>query len=341
LGENAVQVGRDLTLTVSELRALENRSSLQATVSLPELERGGIAVVFATVTAGSKADEVFDTALITTVYHTPEEAEAQALEQVTLYETWERQGRVRIIKSVADLEHHLALWQEDRKPGLVLLMEGADPIVKPADVPQWWQRGLRLIGLTWSDTRYGAGVGTGSQHFQQSGLTSDGRILLHRMAEQGFIWDISHLAEQGVWEGFEMGFPRVCASHCNPRALLPTNRHLSDDTIKELAKRQGVMGLVLYNGFLDAGWEEDKQLPVTLERHLKNHANHVANLIGWEHIGIGSDLDGGVGLEESPLELDTIADLYKVADVLPEHARENVLGGNWLRFLRRTLPQSS
>jgi membrane dipeptidase len=338
LGENVTQIGRDLTRSVAEIRAAENRSSYQATVSLPELGRGGIAVAFATVTAGSKADEVPVTDMYTTVYHTPEEAEAQALEQIDLYERWEKEGRVRILKSVTDLEHHLGLWQTDRKPGLVLLMEGADPIVKPSDLPKWWQRGLRMIGLTWSDTRYGAGVGVGSTDFSSRGLTPEGKILLENMAEQGFIWDISHLAEQGVREGFEMGFLRVCATHCNPRALLPTNRHLSDDTIKELAQRQGVMGLVLYNGFLEPGWLDNKQTPVTLQ-HLERHAAYVANLVGWEHLGIGSDLDGGVGLEESPLEIDTVADLYKIADVIPDHAKEKVLSGNWLRFLRRTLPR--
>ena len=68
--------------------------------------------------------------------------EAHALSQVTLYERQERGGRVRLIKSVADLEHHLALWRGDRKPGLMLLVEGAEPIASLSDMPAWWQRGL-------------------------------------------------------------------------------------------------------------------------------------------------------------------------------------------------------
>jgi microsomal dipeptidase-like Zn-dependent dipeptidase len=123
-----------------------------------------------------------------------EEAEAQALAQIELYKSWEQQGRVRIIGSVGDLDHHLRLWHEDRKPGLVLLMEGADPIVRVRDLPAWWRRGLSMIGLTFGGTKYGAGVAGGSPSFKQGGLTWDGLELLGRMADLGFVWDISHPA---------------------------------------------------------------------------------------------------------------------------------------------------
>lgn len=334
LAENVTMVGRDLTLNVRAIRALEKRTANQATVSLPELERGGVAVAFATVTAGLQTGGAV-------VLRIPEDAEAHALSQIDLYESWEKQGRVRLLKSVSDLEHHMQLWGRDRKPGLVLLMEGADPIVRVDDLPAWWRRGLRMIGLTWADTRYGAGVGTGSTTFRRGGLTLAGRDLLGGMADQGFIWDISHLAEKGVWEGLELGFPRVCASHANARALTPTDRHLSDEVIRAVAQRNGVIGVVLYNGFLEHLWEDDKTIAVTLDEQVRRHAAYLANLVGWQYIGIGSDLDGGLGLEESPQELDTVADLYKVGDVVPAEAREGVLSTNWLNFLRRSLPLTS
>src|SRR5918998_765759 len=144
LAENVTLFGRDLTMRVAEIRALERRTARQATVSLPELERGGIAVAFATVTAGFLAEDVgegFEPR--SAIYRTSEEAEAQALTQIRLYEGWEEQGRVRLLRSVNDLDHHLQLWQHDRKPGLVLLMEDADPVVHVRDLPKWWQRGLR------------------------------------------------------------------------------------------------------------------------------------------------------------------------------------------------------
>lgn len=339
LAENVTLFGRDLTLSVADIRASERRTKSQATVSLPELERGGIAVVFATVTPGFLVADVganFEPR--SALYETPEEAEAQALKQIALYEAWEKQGRVRLLKSVGDLDHHLHLWQQDRKPGLVLLMEGADPIVHVRDLPRWWQRGVRIIGLTFGDTTYGSGVGGGSTTFKRGGLTQEGVALLESMAELGFSWDISHLTEEGIWQGLDLKFPRVCASHANVQALTPTDRHLSDAVIRAVAERKGVIGLVLYNRFLEPRWKRDAPITVTLEEHMRRHADYIAKLTDWTHIGIGSDLDGGFGLEESPSEINTVADLHKVRAALPPEARDKVLSTNWLDFLRASLP---
>ena len=133
----------------------------------------------------------------------------------------------------------------------------------------------------------------------------------------------------------------MCASHANAQALTPTDRHLSDNVIRAVGERDGVIGLVLYNGFLEPRWKQDKSITVTLNEHLRRHAHHIAQLSGWNHVGIGSDLDGGLGLEESPLEIDTVADLYKVGSVVPAEAREAVLSTNWLRFLRSSLPKTA
>lgn len=179
LAENVTLFGYDLTRSVKERRAIENRSKQQATVSLPEMQRGGIAVAFATVTPGFLVEDVgADFEPKSALYRTAEEAEAQANQQIDLYERWEKEGRVRLVKSRADLEDHLRLWRSDRTPGLVLLMEGADPIVRVGDLPKWWRRGLRMIGLTYGDTKYGAGVAGGSTVSKQQGLTSDGFALL-------------------------------------------------------------------------------------------------------------------------------------------------------------------
>jgi membrane dipeptidase len=339
LAENVTLFGRDMTLPAAQLRAIERRARQQATATLPELMRGGVAVTIATVTPGFRvADVGGDFEPRSALYRTPEEAAAQALKQIALYNAWEREGRVRLVKSRTDLEDHLALWRTDRVTGLVLLMESADPIVRVADLPTWWRQGVRLIGLTFGDTKYGRGVAGGNLPYKPGGLTPDGFQLLEHMAELGFSWDISHLAEEGVWQGLEMGFPRVCASHANARALTPTSRHLSDDLIRALAGRGGVIELVLYNAFLEPRWRQDHSIPVTLEMHLRRQAEYIAGLAGWGAIGIGSDLDGGFGLEECPQEIDPEADLTKIAAVLPPEAREPVLGGNWLNFLRTSLP---
>lgn len=342
LAENETLFNRDLTKSTAEIRKSEKRSSRQATVSLPDLKRGGIAIVFATVTPGFLAENVsgnFEPR--SAIYHTQEEAEVQALSQIALYKSWENQELVRLIKSVNDLENHLILWKTDRTPGLVMLMEGADPIVHVSDLPQWWNYGLRMIGLTFGDTHYGTGVAGGSPTFKKGGLTADGFALLEKMAGLGFIWDISHLAEDGIWQGLSLNYPRVCASHANIQALTPSNRHLSDNVIQAIADCNGVIGLTLYNGFLEPKWKKDKTISVTLQEHLLRHATYVADLVGWNYVGIGSDLDGGFGLEESPEEIDSVADLYKIGFAIPTEFREAVLSTNWINFLRKSLPITS
>jgi membrane dipeptidase len=342
LAESVTLFGRDLTKSVAAIRAAERRSEQQATVSLPELERGGIAVAIATVTAGFLVADVGPRFRPrSALYSTPEEAEAHALAQVALYRRWQSEGRVRLLMSVSDLEHHLDLWRDDRRPGLVLLMEGADPIVRVDDLPVWWRRGLRIVGLTFGDTRYGTGVRGGSPDDTSGGLTDDGVALLSQMADLGFAWDVSHLAEEGIWQGLELGFPRVCASHANARALTPTVRHLSDPVIRAIAERGGVIGIVLYNGFLERKWLNDRSIRVTVGVHVRRHVEHFAETGGWSCVGIGSDLDGGFGWEESPVEIDTIADLQAVGAAAPAEAREAVLGENWLNFLRSAMPRSA
>ena len=175
LAENVTLFGRDLTMSVAAIRAAERRSSGQATVSLPELERGGIAVAVATVTGGFLvADVGSEFQPRSALYSTPEEAEAHALAQIALYERWQREGRVRLLRSASDLEHHLQLWRTDRRPGLVLLMEGADPIVRVDDLAAWWRRGVRMIGLDVRRHALRLGGGRRKPERQPGGLTTPG-----------------------------------------------------------------------------------------------------------------------------------------------------------------------
>lgn len=342
LAENVTLFGRDYTLSAADIRAREQRTRRQATVSLPDLERGGVAVVVATLTPGFLvADVGADFEPRAALYSTLEEAEAHALDQLALYEAWQAEGRVRLLTSATELDQHLARWQQDRKVGLVLLMEGADPIVRVGDLAAWWQRGLRMVGLTYGDTAYGCGVAGGQETFRTGGLTPAGVALLESMAALGCIWDVSHLAESGIWQGLAVSGLRVCASHANAQALTPTDRHLSDAVIRAIADREGVIGLVLYNGFLEPRWRADRSITVSLREHLARHAQHVADLVGWQHVGIGSDLDGGFGRAESPIEIDTVADLAQVGLAIPPEARDAVLSTNWLRFLRSALPHTT
>ena len=345
LALNMVRKLVDHTRPIAELRSLENDESQQAMTSIPEFARGNVALVFATLFA-EPADLGFAAGVVSDHgfrgYSTPQEAETQGLEQLGVYERWAAEGLVRLITSQAVLEDHLQRWPRDRVPGLLVLMEGADPIKSVSDLEMWWARGVRAIGLTWGRTRYAAGTGA------PGGLTQMGRELLGAMRQRGLILDTSHLAEQAFFEALEFFPDRVRASHSNPRALLqvpgfepvvPADRHLSDEMIRAIGARGGVIGLNLINYFLEPRWTlTDQTIPVSIFDQCKKLLEHNAVLIGWDRLGIGSDLDAGMSLDCSPLELDTIADFARFAEVVPAEARDGVLAQNWLRFLRASLP---
>jgi membrane dipeptidase len=337
LAINVTEDHRDLEhKTPQEIRALEvgkpDTDLCMATLS--EIRKGGIAIAFGTLFAVPHISWIHPEKPNPNGYKTPEEAEAHGIQQLAVYEGWHARGQIRLIKSKADLEHHLELWAVDSISGMVVLMEGADPIVRPSDVPKWWDRGVRIVGTSWGPTRYAGGTGT------PTGLTPAGRELITALEAQGMIVDASHQSWEAFADTLEVGVTRLMASHSNTFALTPTsNRHLSDEMIREIGARDGMIGTVLYNAFLEHQWtREDPSFPVTLENQVLAHMTHVANLIGWNHVGIGSDIDGGLGRNETPEGLETIADLEKIGAVVPEAEREGVLGGNWLRFLRKNLP---
>lgn len=330
LAVNVVVDGRDLTRPAAEIRRTERRAEGQATVSLPDLRRGDVGLIFATLFA-----EPDGAGYSASGYRTAREAERQALDQLDLYRRWEEDGEVRLIRSAADLHRHVAAWPADRRIGLVVLMEGADPIIRPADLDTWWERGVRIIGPAWGRTRYSGGTG------DPGGLTGEGRELVAAMRDLGVILDVSHMSDEAFDDAAGIGVDAVIASHSNARALVPGDRQLSDAMIVELGRRGGVVGIVLYNAFLDEAWRGDRAVQVTFARQVRAHMEHVAGLIGWGGVGIGSDLDGGLGLEETPRDLDTVADLVLFGDVVPPAERDGVLGGNWRDFLGRALPGGS
>lgn len=339
LAFNVVAHGRDLTGDVLAIREAEQRTSQELLVTLPELRRGGVGVVFGTLfTAPRDMARPPDAPPLTArqrrlTYATPVEAERQALVQLAVYERWEDEGEVRILRSREDLERHVEAWEGgDRTVALVVSMENADPIRSPDDLPAWLDRGLRLIGPAWQRTRYGGGTGT------PGGLTDLGHDLVRAMVGHGVPLDVSHLAEESFWDAVALDPPVVYASHSNARALTPTDRHLTDAMIREIGRRDGVIGLAPGNEFVKAGVARDApKESVTLE-DVRAQAEHVAGLVGWDRVAIGSDFDGGFGLQETPLEITRGADFCALGVVAPPDAREGVLGGNWLRLLRRVLP---
>ncbi len=341
LAYNALNHGRNLTLPVSQIRATENGRCPEgiATVSIPDLMAGGVGVVFGTlfVTPASRRDIPGEP-----VYHNAAEAHALAMAQLDYYHRLaDEDERVRLVGSQADLDAVLQSHEEGKRPllGIVPLVEGADPIREPEEAEMWYERGLRLIGPAWDDTRYADGAWSGNNR----GLTQAGHRLLEVMADLGFILDITHMSEKASLTALERYEGTAVASHSNARRLVPGQRQLSDDQIRLMGERGGVIGVALYNKFLRAGHAyRDPKERVTLA-HVAAHIDHMCQLLGSaDHVGIGSDFDGGFGARDIPLELDTARDLGKIGAHLEERGYEpadvqKVMGDNWLRILRKVL----
>jgi len=269
-------------------------------------------------------------------YETAEEAYEQGQQQLAYYEKLTNNPYVSIVRTKRALER---TTEGEYHLGLVMSMEGADPIVSPENLHEWVRKGLRVVGFAHGKTRYSGGTG------QPGPLTPAGRELLLEMEREPVILDTSHMAEESFFEALNLFKGPVIATHSNCRALVPTDRQLSDEMIHAIVKRDGVIGIVPFNKFLSFNWDKTGRLKegVTLA-HVLKHVQHICDLAGGtSNIGIGTDFDGGFGSESIPAELDTIADLPRIAEALlksgfSENEVSGVMGENWLRVLRNSLP---
>ena len=344
LAMNGVLWNRDLTLSAHETRAIERDAGMTqkgrgvGTVGFPDLRRGEVGLVFATVIARKNHGQNSDID-----FRTPEIAYAQAQGQLALYRELERQKVIRLIRTRGDLAEWRRAWDADPATapfGFVLLMEGADPIVEPDQARLWWEDGLRMVGLAhYGPSAYAFGTGSAGP------LTDKGRALLAVMDDLGMAQDVSHLTDESFHEALDRFHGPVLASHSNCRALVPGDRQLSDDMIRRLVERDGVIGAVMDAWMLEPGWVRGVTTPerVTLAS-VVDHIDHVCQLAGnARHAAIGTDLDGGYGTEQTPNDLDTIADVQRITDLLRERGYtqadiELVMHGNWERWLRSALP---
>lgn len=346
LSMNAMEWNRDLRMSVDVIRARERGLNdkpdrARGTVSLPELRRGGIGLVVATQIARYVAP---DNPL--PGWHSPWQAWSQTQGQLAWYKAMEEAGEMVMIRDRASLEEHLALWSApagavpDTRPiGYILSLEGADSIVTPDYLHRAYAYGLRAIG----PAHYGPGRyanGTDSS----GGLSRDGKALLQEMDKLGFILDATHLCDDAFWDAMELYNGAVWASHNNCRALVDHNRQFSDDMIRALVAKGAVIGGALDAWMMVPGWVRGASNPEALHCNLEkviDHLDHICQLAGNAlHVGIGTDLDGAFGKEQCPYDLETIADLQKMPALLEKRGYsaadiENVLHGNWLRFLRK------
>lgn len=340
--------GRDFRQSTWAKHQREGRYPAQhpdaATVGLPDMLLGRVGLIFGTVwVCPMDTDPEFLMPAIS--YETPQQAYQQGLRQLDYYHRLaDEDDRIRLVRTQAELQTVLASWEPERefaehKLGIVLLMEGADPILEPRQVEEWYERGLRVIGPAWEQTRYSAGTTIPGR------LTALGHELLSIMASFRMILDVSHMAEAAFYEAVDSYDGAIIASHSNPRHFVNTPRHLSDDMIRRLAERGGVMGLVLYNHFIKQGWNRrtDRKSDV-LVRHVFDMIDHVCQVTGSaHHVGIGTDWDGPFGWKSIPAPLDSHLDLWVLRQKLLERGYSEadtgaILSGNFLRILEESLP---
>jgi membrane dipeptidase len=234
------------------------------------------------------------------------------------------------------LPEYRARGQEKKPIPMLLLMEGADAMESNRDVEKWFNLGVRIMGLAWKRTRMAGGTG------EPGPLTDDGRTIVRAMDEVGMIHDLSHLAEEAFWQLLEMSEGIVMASHSNCRAVVPTDRQLSDRMIRAIAERGGVIGMNFYDKFLMRPADYGKRRCELAD--LAAHVLHICDLLGdATHVGLGTDMDGGLGREQIPREIETSADLPRVGEALSAAGFSDVdvgaiMGENWGRFFRANLP---
>jgi membrane dipeptidase len=344
LSWNALQWNRDLRQSVYTIRTLEGGLTGPGrgvnTVALPELRAGQVALCFATLLARSTGRPVPDID-----YLSPAQTYGVAQGQLAYYRALESDRHCRIITTLAELNAHIDAWtrwetdsQTESPPiGFVISMESADPILTPDQLSQWQAAGLRLIGPAhYGPGRYAGGTGT------ELGLTPEGVALIKEMQRLGVLLDLTHLSDQAFWQALEIYNGPVLASHNNCRTLVPHQRQFSDEQLRAIFERGGVIGTALDNWMIRPGWQRNAaNNPPVMLAHVANHIDYICQLAGnANHAAIGSDLDGGFGREQSPQDLDTIADLQKFVDLLAGRGYSEtdiaaIMHGNWLNFLRR------
>jgi membrane dipeptidase len=350
----ALGYNRDLTQSLQQINQQEsylqdNQARGHATVSLPALQRSEVVICLGTLLVRSRKVEsnLSGPLRIDLDFCTPEIAYAVAQGQRAYYRLLAQQGKMRLIEDVHTLKSHWQSWGQpstvSQPLGLILAMEGADPIVTPAQLPDWYADGLRALNLVHYGTNQYA-VGTG----HSGPLTVAGRQLLAEMEKVGMVLDTTHLSDPSFFDTLDNFSGPVIASHQNCRALVPGERQFSDEQICLLLERDAVLGVALDNWMLLPGWKTGTtpRAEVTLQL-VADQIDHLCQLAGnHHHVAIGTDLDGGFGSEQSPRDIESIADLQLLAPILEQRgytadAIDAIFHGNWLRYFLQHLPTTA
>jgi membrane dipeptidase len=343
---NALEWNRDLTRPLDEVRGREQGKSDKVdrgrgVCTFPEMRRGQIGLCIATqiaryVAPGNPLPG----------WHAPEIAWAQTQGQLAWYRAMEARGEMVQIANRGALAKHVALWQNvppaGAPIGYILSLEGADSIVELSYLERAYASGLRAIGPAhYGPGRYSPGTGA------EGGLTAAGRELVKEMRRLGIVLDVTHLTDDAFWEALSLYDGPAWASHNNCRALVPHQRQFSDEQLKELIRRDAVIGAAFDAWMMVPGWVRGKTTPTETGVNIEtivDHIDHICQLAGTSrHCAIGSDLDGGYGTEQTAMDLDSIADLARLTEILarrgyPQTDIAGIMHGNWIRKFGEALP---
>ncbi|NCI47304.1 dipeptidase [Sediminibacterium soli] len=342
LAMNAMEWNRDLRLPVSVLRERETGMTdkpdrMKGTVSLPALRKGNIGLVVATQIA-----RVVQPGSALPGWLSPQQAWAQTQAQLSWYREMEACGEMAQVTDLPSLESHLASWNgggnETQPVGYILSLEGADSLVTLDHLHIAHGNGLRAIGPAhYGPGRYANGTDA------TGGLNAEGKALLREMQQLDIILDATHLCDDAFWDAMEVFDGTIWASHNNCRALVNHNRQFSDDMIRALIEKKAVIGGALDAWMMVPGWQrgisDPREMQCSLEK-MVDHIDHICQIAGNTlHAGIGTDLDGAFGKEQSPYDIDTIDDIAILPELLQrrgytEQDCRNIASGNWLRVLR-------
>ena len=354
----ATLLQRDLTLPIDQVRNASGllpdapgRPTSGTMASLPEMRRGRVAAAIVKVGACILREDLHPHGEV----RSDEIAYSRAQGEMAYYRILESRGQIRLLKTASDFGDHMQVWEEagayDGLPiGMVLGMEGADPILYPEQVHEWYADGLRVISLShYGVSRYSHGTGTGTE----GGLLDGAVDLLKYMDSLGMILDVSHTSDESIRQELDSFSGPVLSTHQNCRAITPGERQISDELLQRIIDRGAVIGHSMDTWMLYREGVDWANIPprrdvfpadaVTLEDYC-DHIDHVCQMAGSSlHSAIGGDTDGQGGADGAPYEVDTVADYQKVADVLDRRGYaqadiENIMYRNWQRFFEEWLP---
>ncbi|CAN1542378.1 COG2355 Zn-dependent dipeptidase, microsomal dipeptidase homolog [Sphingomonadaceae bacterium] len=308
-------------------------------VDLPRLQNGNVALqLFSSVTKtpknqnydGNGADS--DNITLLTFAQLQPVKTWHSLVERSLYHAAKRgdavagsNGALAAVDSAAQLDTLLAARQTALRPvGAMLTIEGLQNLEgKASNLDRLYDAGFRMAGLThFFDNELG-----GSMHgLKKGGLTPFGRDIVRRMEAKGMIVDIAHLSHKGVAEVLAMATRPVVSSHGGVQATCKVNRNLTDDEVRGVAKTGGVIGIGYWDGAICS----------TDPRAAAKAMKHVRDLVGIQHVALGSDYDGATTVRFDTSQLVQVTQALLDEGFTAQEIRA-VMGENALRVIRAGL----